>query len=77
VQFCQQNSERSTCKVGKLLEQEGLHIIMPVLLSGSFVTTAWCILTLWMEEMASRCGGQLWTSNKGWSCNLVVGWCSS
>jgi hypothetical protein len=28
------------------------------MLSGSHVTTAWCVLRLWIEEMAFRCGIQ-------------------
>jgi len=37
------------------------------------VTTACRVLGLRMEETASKCGGQSWTSDKGSSCSFAVG----
>jgi hypothetical protein len=36
-----------------------VHKSPPEPVSGSVVTTAWCVLTLWMEKTASRYGRQL------------------
>jgi hypothetical protein len=44
------------------------------------VTTAWCVLRLWMEERppvwrvaANILNKQSWTTDKGWSSSLGVG----
>jgi hypothetical protein len=43
-----------------------------VILSGSLVIIAWHVLSLWMEETVSSCGGKLQAADEGWSSRWRV-----